>query len=82
MWELWRCKLAAKFPTPNPRVFCEVGPVAKLHRVLCTTTFLGVSAKSTTQNPGAAAKCTTANLRWHETPPPPLHMEHRPQGPP
>ena len=58
------------------RVSAKLVPVAKLHRAckaLHTTTFLGVSAKVTTQNPGAsakfpAAKFTTANLTWHETP--------------
>ena len=53
--------------------------MAKLHRArkaLHTTTFLGVSAKFTTQNPGVpakfpTAKFTTANLIWHETPPRP-----------
>ena len=60
--------------------------MAKLHRarkaVLHTTTFLGVSANFTTQNPGVSvkiptAKFTTANLSWHYPPPPRIVLKTR-----
>ena len=59
VWEISRFKVAAKFPTQNPGSCTKLAPVAELHqacKALHTTTFLGVSAKCTTQKPGASAK--------------------------
>ena len=64
----------------SPGASAKLAPVAKLLqacKALHTTAFLGVSAKFTAQNPGAAAKFPaaqfpTANLTWHGILPPSL----------
>ena len=76
VWGISRFKSAAISHTNS----AKWAPAAKLHRAckaLHSTTCLGVPAKLTTQNPGAkfpAAKFATANLTWHEIPPPPPVM--------
>ena len=59
VWELSRFKLAAKFPNQNPKLH-------RAHKARHITTFLGVSARFATQNPGVTAKFLTAKFTLGE----------------
>ena len=76
VWGVLAFQIGRKTSQQNPGPCAKLVPVAKLHpacKALHSATFLGVSAKLDPRASAKfpAAKFTTANLTWHELPPPP-----------